>query len=308
LSGRGHICELGRLRAAGDLIPLLRAAGMTGAAGLWHADDLSQAAASAECTSSGFAALDEQLPGGGWPQGQLIELLHDDPGIGELSLLAPALAVQAQAGRPCVWVLPCERGPRADASSSSQALPYPPALIEAGVDPSSSIFVRPSAGREAWWAIEQSLRAAHLGALVGWLPTFNAGSDFRALRRLHLLAQRHRALLFVIRPARCADTASPAVLRLRLACDGDGEHLDVSLLKRRGRPLMEPVVLQVHPARWKKHSAIALPDAAPRGPLRTIMTWAKGAGLQRRHPGPVAACTAAAIVPRLAGNWAVPGR
>src|SRR5271169_5236668 len=119
------------MRAATDLIPLLRAAGVAEAAGLWHADDLAHAAA-AECAPSGFAGLDAQLPGGGWPQGQLVELLHDDPGIGELSLLAPALAAQARAGRACVWVLPREREPGAGAACS-QPLPYPPALIGAGI-------------------------------------------------------------------------------------------------------------------------------------------------------------------------------
>jgi hypothetical protein len=280
------------VRAATDLVPLLRAAG---ASNLWHAGDLTHTSA-AECVSSGFACLDAQLPGGGWPQGQLIELLHDDPGIGELSLLAPALAARAQCGLACVWVLPCERGSGADALHN-RALPYPPALADAGIDPSCNIFVRPAAAREAWWAIEQSLRAAHLGALVGWLPTFNAGSDFRALRRLHLLAQRHRALLFVLRPSRCADTASPAVLRLRLACDG--EHLTVTLLKRRGRPLIEPIALQVHPARWNR-GAVAAPtvtpqqQTAPSGPLRTILAWAQGADQLVRNRDSVAARAIAA--------------
>jgi protein ImuA len=271
-----------KVRAATNLIPLLRVAGTAAMPNLWHADDLAHAALAAECASSGFAPLDAELPGGGWPAGQLIELLHDDPGIGELRLLAPALAAQAHAGRACVWVLPCECGPRAD-DPLKQALPYPPALTEAGIDPSCSIFVRPAVAREAWWAIEQSLRAAHLGVLIGWLPTSNASADFRALRRLHLLAQRHRALLFVIRPARCADAPSPAVLRLQLDCDG--QQLTVRILKRRGRPLIEPVALQVYPAQWNRsiapapatHTAagsVAVTRTAQRGPLRILVDWA----------------------------------
>ncbi len=271
------------MRAATNLIPLLRAAGTAALPNLWQADDLAHA--TTECTGSGFAALDAELPGGGWPQGQLIELLHDDPGIGELSLLAPALAAQARTGRTCVWVLPCEGGARTG-DRGQQALPYPPALIEAGMDPSSSIFVRPAAAREAWWAIEQSLRAAHLGALIGWLPTFSAGPDFRALRRLHLLARQHRALLFVIRPSRCADAPSPAALRLQLT--GEGEHLNVKLLKRRGRPLIEPIALQVHPARWNRSAAPApaatsAPIAAAAAPLRSIVGWMQGAVRPVRH-------------------------
>jgi hypothetical protein len=240
---------------------------------LWHADDPALAAAATECAPSGFAALDAELPGGGWPHGQLVELLYDDPGIGELSLLAPALAAQAQAGRACVWILPCESG----RDMLQQALPYPPALAEAGIDPSCSIFVRPAVAREAWWAVEQSLRAAHLGALIGWLPTCNAQADFRSLRRLHLLAQRHRALVFAIRPSRCASAPSPAVLRLQLACDSEPQSrkLAVRILKRRGRPLIDPVALQVHPDRWNR-SAASLD--APTSPA-AVRPWRLAAAL-----------------------------
>ena len=247
---------------AANLMPVLRAAERAAMAAVWHADDPALAATATECAPSGFAALDAELPGGGWPHGQLVELLYDDPGIGELSLLAPALATQARAGRACVWILPCERGLQAD-DPLQQALPYPPALAEAGIDPSCNIFVRPTVVREAWWAAEQSLRAAHLGALIGWLPTSNAPADFRALRRLHLLAQRHHALVFVIRPSLCADTPSPAVLRLQLACDRapQSRKLAVKILKRRGRPLIDPVALQVHPESWNRpapeHGSVA---------------------------------------------------
>ena len=40
----------------------------------------------------GFAALDRYLPGGGWPLGPLIEVFVERYGVGELSLLMPALA------------------------------------------------------------------------------------------------------------------------------------------------------------------------------------------------------------------------
>ena len=41
---------------------------------------------------SGHARLDERLPGGGWPIGALTEIITARPGLGELSLLLPALA------------------------------------------------------------------------------------------------------------------------------------------------------------------------------------------------------------------------
>jgi hypothetical protein len=236
-----------------------RAAGLQQLAHLWRADEIAPAAGRDATVASGFAALDAELPGGGWPQGQLVELLLDAPGIGELSLLAPALARCTQDARACVWVLPCERA----ASTALPTLPYPPALAAAGVDLARALFVQPETPREAFWAIEQSLRAAHLGALLAWLPptTSSREGEFRALRRLQLLAGRQQALVFLLRDARALHAPSPAALRLQLAAR-DGE-LAVTILKRRGRPLLDPVALQVHPAHWRHAEAAAPADDTP---------------------------------------------
>jgi len=43
--------------------------------------------------ASGYEALDRHLPGGGWPQCSLTEILVEHYGIGELRLLMPALLV-----------------------------------------------------------------------------------------------------------------------------------------------------------------------------------------------------------------------
>jgi hypothetical protein len=246
------------MRAATELLSLLQTAG---SAPLWRADEFDDFAG--PVLASGFAELDRELPGGGWPQGQLIELLTDDAGIGELSLLAPALAQLAQARRCTVWVLPVDAAAVRSASveaQASHAIPYAPALATAGLDLARTIFVKPATPREGLWAIEQSLRARHLGAVVGWLPHAGGDGDFRALRRLHLLAQRHQALAFVLRPARQAQAPSPAVLRLQLA--SAGTRLQVTLLKRRGRPLLEPVTLALRPAHWE--SARVEAETAPR--------------------------------------------
>lgn len=239
------------MRAATALLSLFHASGGTP---VWRADELPVDDAAGPVLPSGFAELDRELPGRGWPQGQLVELLADDAGIGELSLLAPALAQLALARRCAVWVL------AADADSRSpQALPYAPALAAAGIDLARTIFVKPATPREGLWAIEQALRAQHLGAVIGWLPAGSSAGDFKALRRLHLLAQRHRALAFVLRPTRDTQAPSPAALRLQLA--SEGTQLAVTLLKRRGRPLLEPVTLALRPAHWA-HARVA-PDPVP---------------------------------------------
>lgn len=274
--------DTGAPRAATTLVPRLRATTPT-VRDVWRGDEWIHSGAcnstSPDYTPTGFAALDQELPGAGWPRGQLVELLVDDPGVGELGLLLPALAGLAHTGRSCVWVLPCQPGAtRPDPalapsnSTGGQALPYAPALAEAGLELAHHIFVKPLTARESGWALEQSLRTAHLGALIGWLPdTTSSDADFRELRRLHLLAQKHGALVFVLRTARHARSPSPAALRLRLDCEAG--LLRVQILKRRGRPLLEPIALQVHPARW---------NCAPAG----IAPQATGTGIPATDPAP----------------------
>src|SRR5258706_12995310 len=70
---------------------------------------------------TGFAELDAELPGGGWPAGSLTELLVPAKGIGELGLLLPALARLTCAGKRGVWLAP-------------PYLPHAPALAAAGID------------------------------------------------------------------------------------------------------------------------------------------------------------------------------
>jgi cell division inhibitor SulA len=230
------------MRAATAFLSLFQSAG---GSPLWRADELPADQRCGPGLATGHAELDRELPGGGWPQGQMVELLTDDSGIGELSLLAPALAQLARARRSTVWVLP----PDGASGVEAQALPYAPALAAAGVDLARTIFVKPATPREGLWAIEQALRAQHLGAVLGWLPAgASAGGDFKALRRLHLLAQRHRTLTFVLRATQHAQSPSPAALRLQLAADRT--TFAVTLLKRRGRPLLEPVALSLRPPHW----------------------------------------------------------
>jgi cell division inhibitor SulA/protein ImuA len=241
------------MRAATALLSFLASGGTP----VWRADERPAEETAGPALATGFAELDCELPGGGWPQGQLIELLRDESGIGELSLLAPALAQLAQQKRSAVWVLP----PDGTQGIESQALPYAPALAAAGIDLARTIFVKPATPRESLWAIEQALRAQHLGAVVGWLPAAtSADSDFKALRRLHLLAQRHGALAFALRATRHAAAPSPAALRLLLA--NDSAALAITVLKRRGRPLLEPLRIELHPAHWQRAQVAVEPQRA----------------------------------------------
>jgi hypothetical protein len=97
-----------------------------------------RSAARAEALSTGFAALDDCLPGSGWPRTGLIEILASRVGVGELDLLCPLLAAVTRrpAARWCVWIAP-------------PLEPYAPALAAHGVKLERVLVVRPRGDRAA---------------------------------------------------------------------------------------------------------------------------------------------------------------
>ena len=178
--------------------------------------------------ASGCAALDAALPGGGWPEAALVELLIGADGLGELALLLPMLAALTQAQRPVLLVAP----------------PYrvnAPAWQAAGLRLSQLHLVEADA-KEAPWAMEQALRAGCCGAVLGWFLQRNA--DDHELRRLQVAAEAGRSLAFVFRPLRARDNPSPAPLRLSLRADENGRP-ELRLLKCRGAlPPAAPLAFQ----------------------------------------------------------------
>jgi hypothetical protein len=182
-------------------------------------------ASPAAAVPSGYAALDRELPGGGWPAGALTEILCEPRGVGELELLLPALAALTAAGKRVVWLAPPH-------------LPYAPALAAAGVDLTQLALVRAPGRRDALWAAEQVLRAGGCHALLAWLRD----ARYPELRRLALAAQASRAFVALFRPPDAAGESSPACLRLALE---SGSGLTVRILKRRGAVAATPVQVPV---------------------------------------------------------------
>ncbi|MDD5296374.1 MAG: translesion DNA synthesis-associated protein ImuA [Rhodocyclaceae bacterium] len=182
---------------------------------------------------SGFSILDAELPGGGWPGNGLTEILSDCAGIGELSLLLPALAGLSAEGRGVVWVAP-------------PFVPYAPALTGAGVAPEHCLVLAPESARDALWGAEQALRSGACGAVLAW-PEQNV--DYRSLRRLQLAAEEGGTPAFLFRPSSVARLPSPAPLRLALALEE--RSLMVRLLKRRGTASSSLLSLSLQPQRLR---------------------------------------------------------
>jgi len=181
---------------------------------------------------TGFAALDQRLPGGGWPLGALTEVLPAAPGVGEIGLLLPALAALSRGGRWLAWIDPPH-------------IPYAPALAAAGVDLSRLVTMRPECPADALWAAEQALGSGAPGAVLMWPGT--ALTD-KAVRRLQLAAERGRAWGVLFRPPAAERVPSPAALRLAVL-PADEAGIEVRVFKcRRGGAVPFSRILPLRPA------------------------------------------------------------
>jgi hypothetical protein len=193
--------------------------------GIWRGDQLAQMGE--DTLPTGFAELDEQLPGGGWPRGALTEILVEREGIGELRLLLPALASVSAKSEWQAWVAPPH-------------VPYAPALSVAGVNLKKLIVVQPQSAADSWWTAEQALRSGACSAVLAWLSM----PDERRMRRLQLGAESGRAWGVLFRSASAAQERSTAALRLRLETTANG--LALHILKRRGGHVSKPVMVNLH--------------------------------------------------------------
>jgi cell division inhibitor SulA/protein ImuA len=161
------------------------------------------------------------LPGGGWPRRALTEILLDRHGIGELSVLMPALArLSEQAARTkrwIVWIAP-------------PYVPYAPALRLSGIDLSRVLLVEPTREKkDVLWAIEQALRSGSSIAVFAWLERASS----IALRRLQLAAEEHDCWAVLFRSPRTRGDSSPAALRVYLSGGPDKARFDI--VKCRGK-------------------------------------------------------------------------
>lgn len=169
---------------------------------------------------TGYPALDEALPGGGWPFPSLIEILSTDRGIGELSLVIPVLrslsGVHSQEkGRPVAWINPPYR-------------PYPPALAAHGLNLEQQWMTEVLETNDALWAMEQSLRSGAFGAVLGWADKV----PMEMLRRLKLAADKGVCAGFLFRAM--PQRAAPSAASLRLVLAADEAEVSVELIKVQG--------------------------------------------------------------------------
>jgi hypothetical protein len=208
--------------------------------------------AAPEAFSTGCAALDRALPGGGLVRGSLVEWLGEGPGCGA-ALLAVAAAREAQRAGGAVVVIDRDQGF------------YPPAAVTWGLDLTSTIVVRPTSDADQRWALDQALRCEHVAAVLAWPRRL----DGRTFRRLQLAAESSGATGLLVRPAEARREPAWSHVRWAVAprpapslAAGESWRLAVELLRVRGGPVSRDgrggrvrFVLEIDPTSGDIHEA-----------------------------------------------------
>ena len=239
-------------------------------ANVWRAGEVGSA--SAQTVATGYEALDAVLPGGGWPQGALVEMLQPQAGQQEWGLLTPGLVLAVN--QPATLGDP---GAQLTALVGAPYLPFGAALSARHLDMRRliSIHGKPGHPNSLLWATREALQCADVAAVLAWLPDARSAH----LRRLQIAAHAHHKLLFVFRPLRAQNESSPAPLRLLLqGAVEEGGNLLVHVLKRRGPPLAAPLLLDTRPARLgallaasRERARLKREETAPLFPLSQFL-------------------------------------
>ncbi len=167
---------------------------------------------------TGFDSLDNALPSQGWHIGGVTELLVDQEGIGEFSLLLPALRHVTADNQWAAFVNPPH-------------IPYAPALGNAGIRPDRLLIINSQNDANTLWAAEQVLRAGIFASVVVWLTKSTAQKQ----RRLQLAAETGKTWATVYRPLHAGREHSPVSTRIVLSLEGKRLSLDI-IKVRSGTP------------------------------------------------------------------------
>ena len=200
---------------------------------------------------TGYARLDAELPGGGWPGHGLTEVLQMQSIVLEWRLLSPAVCAVMAAGGDVAVVAP-------------PGMLHVAGLRQLGWDERRLVWIQAETPGERLWVTEQLVKANAAAAVVAWLPQARQ----EQIRRLQVCAQACAGPVFLFRPAAAAHEPSAAPLRVQLRPAADWQ-LAVHLLKRKGAAHAGPIELDAVPGNLAplitpRLSAPSVLRAAPR--------------------------------------------
>jgi cell division inhibitor SulA len=173
---------------------------------------------------TGVPGLDELLPGGGWPQVGLVEIVSPDDYADATGLVLPLLAHLGVGDRWLGMVAP-------------PCMPRTRILQDSRINPLRLQQINPHAGRSDMWTMEYMLQDGHYRVVLGW-PSCDTEL---VARRLANAAVAGNSLGILFRYESFSRNVSGAGLRLKLEVNETGKLL--YRLNSRGERQSDAVVI-----------------------------------------------------------------
>ena len=175
--------------------------------------------------STGYPELDNILPGRGWPQSGLVEIISRHWGMGELQLLIPLMRSIVEQGQWILWIAP-------------PYMLYAPALTQAGIDIHQILMVKQDTScKDALWSMEKALQTKNCGLVLAWQNWLPG----KVLRRLQLAAETGDTLGVLFKHNGSKYSPSPLRLQIKEPAPENRRFsaAEVTVIKARGnfRPL-----------------------------------------------------------------------
>jgi hypothetical protein len=184
---------------------------------------------------SGWPELDALLPGGGFRRGAIVEWFASDASPGDATPPGQELAARTRATRSpqaaasvlghggallslrAAWALCRDAGTLVVLDQTGWF--YPPAAAAWGIDLQRLVWLRVDTPRDAFWALDQSLRCTAVRAVWSCLGGWDSLLDGRWFRRFQLAAEQSGTAGMLVRSPRFRNRPSWAELRLDVSPD-----------------------------------------------------------------------------------------
>ncbi len=166
--------------------------------------------------SSGSAALDALLPGGGFRSGQIVEWLTAESGSGAamwgMNAAINSLNTDSLTTKGISRNLTNSSESQSIAVIDNDQMFYPPAAASLGLDLQQLLVIQPRNHADAIWAIDQTLRCPRIAAVWADIQRLNA----KEARRLQLAAEEGDTLGMFIRPLTARNQPSWADIQIQV--------------------------------------------------------------------------------------------
>lgn len=173
---------------------------------------------------TGIPGLDELMPGGGWPEAGLVEIIIPDDHADAVTLVLPLLARLGEQARWLGLVAP-------------PCMPRSRILQDTSINPLRLQQINPHAGRSDMWTMEYMLQDGNYSVVLGW-PSCDTEL---VARRLVNAALAGDSLGILFRYESFSRKASATGLRLKLEVNETGKLL--YRLNSRGERNSDAVVI-----------------------------------------------------------------